>query len=386
VPSTALRKQLMKNVRRVVVKVGTAVLTPAQGQLDKVLIGRIARELAGLTQRGMKVTLVTSGAVGAGMGVAGLAARPRSLPMLQAAAAIGQPTLMALYTKVLARHKLLAGQLLVTRADFEHRTRYVNIRNTIDALHRLNAIAIINENDTTAVDELDRFADNDTIAALLTNLLRADLLVLLTVVDGVLNEAGQLIDLVPRVDERVFQYAQARRSALGSGGMVGKLRAAQMVTEAGEAVVIANGRKPKVLTRLLAGERIGTFFAPADRKMSARHRWIRSAVRPAGTVTLDPGAVNALLQEGKSLLARGITEVAGTFDRGDVVRLVAPDGRTIAHGISNYTSAELQQIRGLKSSEIADIIKTKKPTEVVHRDNLVLIAGTEPRPGPPHPG
>lgn len=366
----------MKNVRRVVVKVGTGVLTDAQGQLDRPLIARISQQLADLVQRGLKVTLVTSGAVGAGMGIVGLKARPRALPTLQACAAIGQPALMDLYARGLAPSKLNAGQVLVTRSDFEVRSRYVNIQNTIEALQRLGAVAIINENDATAVDELERFADNDTIAALLTNLLRADLLILLTVVDGLLTAKGQLIDLVSQVDDEVLGYAQSRRSALGSGGMLSKLEATKLVTGSGEAAVIANGREPDVLTRLLDGQRLGTFFAPADRKMSARHRWIRGAVRPTGTLTIDAGAARALLDSRKSLLARGITDVAGTFRRGSIVRLVDPDGRTVAHGISNYSDAELQQIRGLTSTQIADVLKHRPPTEAVHRDNLVLIAGS----------
>ena len=219
--------------------------------------------MAALTQRGIKVTLVTSGAVGAGMGKTGMAKRPRSLPVLQAAAAIGQPTLMSMYEQEFARHELLVGQVLVTRKDFEQRSRYVNISNTIEALHRLKAVPIINENDTVAVDELDRFADNDTIAALMTNLLRADLLVLLTVVDGLLDADGQLVDLVPAVSDDVKSLARTERSALGSGGMHSKLGAARLVTEAGEGVVIANGRHPDVLLKLLDGERVGTIFAPA---------------------------------------------------------------------------------------------------------------------------
>ncbi len=216
-PSTAIRKQLMSNVRRLVVKVGTNVLTDPAGQLDTALIGRISRQLAMLHQRGLQVTLVTSGAVGAGMGIAGLACRPKEMPVLQACAAIGQPALMGLYGKALARHNVHAGQVLVTRTDFEQRIRYVNIRNTIEALHRLGALAIINENDTIAVDEMDRFADNDTIAAMVTNLLRADLMVLLTVVDGLLNPEGQRIDLVANVTQDVLKLARSTKSSLGSG-------------------------------------------------------------------------------------------------------------------------------------------------------------------------
>ena len=374
-PSTALRRQLMSNVRSVVVKVGTALLTRERGLLDRQVIGSIARQLAVLHAQGIRVTLVSSGAVGAGIGRVGLPGRPRSMPLLQAAAAIGQPALMSMYEKVFARHGLHVGQVLVTRADFEQRVRYVNISNTIAALHRLRALPIINENDTVAVDELDRFADNDTIAALVANLLRADLLVILTVVDGLLDENGRLVDLVPSVDDDVRSLARTEKSALGSGGMISKLGAARLVTDAGEGVVIANGRQPGVLSRLLAGERVGTIFAPSARKLSARQRWIAGAVRPAGTVTVDVGAAGAVRNRNKSLLARGITRVEGKFERGAIVRIVDPDRRTIAHGVSNYSSAELDRVKGLRSSEIAAAIGSKPFDEAIHRDNLVLTAG-----------
>jgi len=210
-----------------------------------------------------------------------------------------------------------------------------------------------------------------------TNLLRADLLVLLTVVDGLLTSDGQTIDLVPKVDQEISRLARSDRSALGSGGMAGKLTAAGMVSNAGESVIIANGRQRNVLSRLLDGERIGTFFAPAPKKMSARHRWIRSAVRPAGKVVIDQGAADAVLRSGKSLLARGIVRVTGTFERGTIVRLVTEQGDAIAHAVSNYSSEELDKIKGLKSSEIADVLGHKPFDEAIHRDNLVLIAGEQ---------
>ena len=374
-PSTMLRQQLMKNVHNLVVKVGTNLLTDTAGRLDKVMINAIGRQLGLLSERGIHVTLITSGAVGSGLGIAGLTSRPRELPVLQASAAIGQPTLMALYARALSRFGMHAGQLLVTRDDFEHRSRYLNIRNTVGALHRLRAVPIINENDTTAVVELGRFADNDTIAALVANLIKADLLVLLTVADGLLNTEGQRIDLVPRVTPEVLKLARAEKSALGSGGMGSKLRAVSMVTEAGETVVIAHGRERNVLLRLLEGERLGTIFAPAEHKMSARQRWLRSAVRPVGRLMLDDGAADAVLRKNKSLLPRGITAVTGRFERGAVVALVNPAGQTIAHGVVNYGNADLDRIKGLKSAEIAAALGAKPFDEAVHRDHLVVIAG-----------
>ncbi|MGB4258187.1 MAG: glutamate 5-kinase, partial [Phycisphaerae bacterium] len=293
------------------------------------------------------------------------------MPVLQATAAIGQPALMAIYAKEFAKYGLFVGQVLVGRHDFEERIRYVNISNTIAALHRLNAVPIINENDTVSVEELDRFADNDTIAALLTNLIQADLMVILTTVDGLLDTAGQRVDLVTQVAD-VQSLVRTDRSKLGSGGMTAKLGSTRFVTDAGEPAVIANGRTPNVLLRLLAGEKIGTVFAPAPKRMAARQRWLMSAVRPAGSITVDAGAVRALTTNGKSLLASGVTAIKGKFDRGEVVSVTTPEGQPIAQGICNYSSAELEQIKGLKSAQIATRLG-HKASEVIHRDNLVLI-------------
>lgn len=361
----------MGSVRRVVIKMGTALLTGDDGHLDSRLIGRLVRQVATLHERGIRVTIVSSGAVGAGMGRTGMKSRPRSLPMLQAAAAVGQPALMAIYERFFARYGLHAGQVLVTRSDFEQRARYVNISNTIEALHRLKAIPIINENDTIAVDELDRFADNDTIAALVTNLLQADLLVLLTVVDGLLDKDGARVDLVENFGQ-ARELVQTRKTVLGSGGMLAKLSAARLVTEAGEAAVIASGRESNVLVRLLEGRRVGTIFAPAPRKRKARHRWIAGAVRPVGAITVDTGAAEAIHARGKSLLPRGIVKVEGAFERGQIVRVMTPEGNTIAHGVSNYSSAEMGQIKGLKSDAVRAAMGDSSPEEAIHRDNLVI--------------
>lgn len=378
-PSTELRQQIMSTVRSLVVKVGTAVLTGDDGRLDATVIARLVRQIATIRDRGIKVTLVTSGAVGAGIGLTRQARRPRRMPVLQATAAIGQPALMALYAKEFARHNLLVGQVLIERHDFEERRRYVNISNTIAALHRLGAVPIINENDTVAVEELDKFADNDTIAALLTNLIQADLLVILTVVDGLLDSAGQRVDLVTHVGD-VQGLVRSDKSKLGSGGMIAKLGSTRLVTDAGEPAVIANGRTPNVLLHVLDGEKMGTVFAPAPTRMAARRRWLMSAVRPAGTLQVDAGAARAVIGGGKSLLASGITLVEGDFERGELVRVTGPDGQPIAQGLSNYSSSELGRIKGVKSSQIEVILGQKPYDEAIHRDNLVLVTGTKLQP------
>ncbi len=354
-------------------KLGTNVLAADDGTLAPARINAIAEQIAALKQQGHDVTVVTSGAIGAGVAQARLPRRPRDLPGLQAAAAIGQPVLMSLYNRALSKHGLHAAQILLTRSDFEDRHRYLNIRNTIAALHRLHAVPLINENDTVAVEEI-RFGENDIIAAQVTNLLRADLMILLSVVDGLLDEKGEVVDLVPAVTDDILRMAHQRRSALGTGGMTTKLQAARLVTQAGEAAMIANGRTRDILLRIIRGEKVGTVFAPAAHKLSARQRWIGMTVRPLGRIRVDDGAAAALRRGGKSLLASGITAVEGEFARGDVVDVLDAKDIRIARGKTNYASDELNRIKGLRTAHIAQVLGEKPFDEVIHRDNLVLLA------------
>ncbi len=370
-PSTEHRRQLVKTAKTIVVKIGTNVLTNNAGQLDGRLIRSLARQIARLRERGLRITVVSSGSIGAGMGVMGLERRPTALPLLQATASVGQPALMGLFEDGLRRHRLHAAQMLLTRSDFEDRVRYLNIRNTIAALHEMSAIPIINENDTVSVEEI-RYGDNDIIAALTANLIRADLLVLLTVVDGLIGSDGKRIDAVERIDEEIASLATVTKSSLGSGGMASKLQAIRRVTEAGDYAVIANGRTRAVLTRLLDGQKVGTLFMTAPSKMSARKRWIGWSVRPRGTIVVDDGAAAALRRGGKSLLAIGVTTVRGQFARGDVVRIRDGNGAEFARGLTNYDAAHLQQIKGLRSSQFEAVLGEKTYDEVIHRDNLVI--------------
>jgi glutamate 5-kinase len=372
-PSTQARQQLVRTAKTIVVKLGTNVLADEKGLLDRRRVHNLAGQIAQLHRRGLRVTVVSSGAIGAGTGVMGLAHRPRELPMLQATASVGQPVLMRFFEEGFRRHGLHAAQILLTRTDFENRIRYLNIRNTIAALHELSAIPIINENDTVAVDEI-RYGDNDMIAALTANLIRADLLAILSVVEGLIGPDGQRVDAVERIDREVVAMVGAHKSALGSGGMATKLQAIRRVTEAGDYAVIADGRTPRVLTRLLAGEKVGTLFMPAPNKLSARKRWIGWTVLPRGTITVDDGAAKALRRGGKSLLAIGVTAVEGQFLHGDVVRIRDSAGLEFARGLTNYTSAEVDRIRGLRSSQFAAVLGSKPYDEVVHRDNLVITA------------
>ncbi len=369
-PSKALRKNVIAAARRVVVKVGTDAITSDDGKPDRKVISSLSRQIAEAMHAGVSVSLVASGAIGAGVGELGLPGRPRTLPMLQAAAAVGQGQFMRAFHDAFARHDIRVGQVLVTREDFENRTRYLNIRNTLASLAELGAVAIINENDAVAVDEI-RYGDNDIIAALVATMVQADVLVLLTVVDGVLRE-GEVVEVIDGVDEDALSLAGVDRSRRGSGGMSSKLSAAGMVTRAGEAVAIANARTPNVLRKLLAGEQVGTVFVPGQKKMSSRRRWIGQAAKPAGRIIIDDGAVRALRRQGRSLLPSGISAVAGRFIKGDTVSIVDSSGAEVARGLTNYSSEQVQQIMGLKTSQIAKALGDKPYDEVVHRDNMTL--------------
>lgn len=371
--STQIRDRIIRKARRLVIKVGTHVLADPGGRINYQRVNHLCRQVAKLVQGGREVTVVSSGAIGAGVGVLGLKGRPRGLYMQQAAAAVGQSKLMQHYERALARYDLHAAQIMVTRSDFEDRRRYLNIRHTIETLGKLQAIPIINENDTVAVDEI-RFGDNDLIAAMVANLVKADILIILTVVDGLYRE-GQLVDLVEKIDGDVGKWIQAGRTALGSGGMRSKLQAVRLVTEAGMHAMIANGLEKDILLRIVAGQKVGTVFAAVSRTLSARHRWIGLTVRPAGQVVVDAGAAGAIVGGKRSLLPSGVVSIVGEFDRGQVVAVIDTQGKELARGISSYSAAELQKIKGLKSARIAAVLGYKLADEVIHRNNMVVTSG-----------
>ncbi|HEV2292988.1 MAG TPA: glutamate 5-kinase [Tepidisphaeraceae bacterium] len=366
------RKQHLAAVKTVVIKLGTQLLSDADGRLDAPYVGEVARQVAELRNRKIGVTIVSSGAVGAGLAELNLARRPHDLAKLQAVAAVGQRRLMDVWADAFEPFKLPVAQVLLTREDIDDRTRFLNVRNTIHAAHELGAIPIINENDTISTDEIVKitFGDNDILAALVASALRADLLVLLTVVDGVLDAAGETVPLVENV-ERARELVRIGRSALGKGGMNSKFDAARTVTDAGEALIIANGREEHVLPRLLAGESLGTLFVPSPKKRNSRSRWI-GAARSAGSIVVDDGAAAAITQRNRSLLAAGVTKVSGTFVPGDVVSIVNGAGKEIARGLSNYASEDARRICGKKTAEVHALLGEAAYDEVVHRDNLVL--------------
>ena len=366
------RKHYLSALRSVVIKLGTQVLSDTDGRLDAAFLESIAGQIAQMSSHGVGVTVVSSGAIGAGLRELNLAKRPTDLGHLQAVAAVGQRRLMDAWAAAFSPHKLPVAQILLTREDIDDRTRYLNLRNTIGAVHELGGVPIINENDTISTDELVRisFGDNDILAALVARALRADLLVLLTVVDGILDGSGNPVRLVDKLDD-ARDLVRAEKSALGKGGFNSKLEAARMVTEAGEAMIVADGRTHSILPRLLDGEDLGTLFVPASRKLSSRSRWISSA-RPAGTIYVDDGAVRALVEKNKSLLPAGIVKVEGDFARGDIVAICTPGGSVIARGLSNYAAADVERIRGKKTAEVRSMLAEAAYDEVVHRDNLVV--------------
>lgn len=380
-PSTPLnaaaevdRAALLRQVRSVVIKIGTNALSDASGHLDTSLIAHFAAQVATLRERKVQVTMVSSGAIGAGITELGLPGRPKDLPMLQAAASVGQPILMNLFAEAFRPHGLFAGQILITRSDFESRSRYLNLRNSIHALHRTRCVPIINENDSVAVAEI-RFGDNDLIAAQVTNLLRADLLILLSVVDGLLDPQGHTIPVVQDMDDATGNVDEKRKSSRGTGGMGSKLLAAGTVKTAGEPVVIANGKRPNVITELLSGVPTGTLILPASRKLSSRSRWIGMTARTRGTLVVDAGAVKAL-RANKSLLASGIAAVQGDFEKGDAVLITDHEGSPVARGLTNYSAADVELIKGHRTSEFAKLLKVDTYyDEVIHRDDLVLARG-----------
>ncbi|MDP6046846.1 MAG: glutamate 5-kinase [Phycisphaerae bacterium] len=370
-PGTDVRQNVLPNARRIVVKVGTNAICESTGRPDEEAIAALAQQIAEVMASGVSVTMVASGAIGAGVGELNLDERPKTTPHLQAAAAVGQGQLMRNFHDIFARYGVRVAQVLVTRSGFEDHQRYLNTRNTLAALEEYGALAIINENDTVAIEEL-RYGENDVLAAIVANMLGADLLVLLTVVDGVLSD-GEVVDVITQVDDETMSLVSASGSKFGTGGMATKLQAADMVIRAGEAAVIANARTPNVLTRLLAGERLGTVFMPADRKMSSKRRWIGLTASPVGRIIVDSGAARALKEQGKSLLPSGVTGVEGMFAKGDMVAVLDDQDREIARGLTNYSSDQVETIKGLKTDKIVQVLGDKPYDEVIHRNNMAII-------------
>lgn len=374
-----MRKEFSRNVKRVVVKVGTSILTSKRSnRLDVAQIKRIVNQICKLLDRKIEVILVTSGAIGAGMGLLELAERPKLLPRLQAAAAVGQSQLMKLYSSLFKPKRRLIAQVLLTAEDLNVRQRYLNARNTISTLLDYRVVPIINENDTVSVDEI-KFGDNDTLASLVANLVDADLLVILSDVDGLYASlpdrtgAKMLVDIVEEIGPELMKVASETPAKTSVGGMKTKLKAANTATSSGIPMVIANGRTEDVLIKIVDGQTIGTLFLPKESKLAARKRWMAYSTVPKGRIIVDSGAKEALVKKGKSLLASGVVGVEGKFKIGDVVGVIDEGGKEFARGLINYSSEEADRIKGLKTQAIASKLGYKYYDELLHRDNLVIL-------------
>lgn len=372
------RTTLINDARRVVIKIGSAVLLGANGEIDSGTLRGLAADICALVEGGREVAVVSSGAIACGVWRLGLGKRPDTLPQLQAAAAVGQSLLMSLYEDALSECGFHAGQMLLTREDMADRTRYLNARNTLRALLAAKAIPIVNENDTVAVDEI-RFGENDVLSAMVANLFEANLLVMLSTVEGLHQDwrdkgrAGQILSEVEDIDGEISAMAATDKSGAGSGGMVTKLEAARMVTASGEAALIAGGKLPNVIRRIFAGEKIGTLFYATRARMAGRKRWIGYGARSRGEVAVDDGAAKALREQGKSLLPSGIVAVVGEFEAGDVVSVRDKAGEVFARGVVSYGSQEVRRIMGRKTAEIAKILGSKPYDEVIHRDAMTIL-------------
>ncbi|WP_028583209.1 glutamate 5-kinase [Desulfogranum mediterraneum] len=372
-----MRQTLFDQARRVVIKVGSAVLTDEAG-LNGSIVASIARQVSFLQSTGREVILVSSGAVAAGRQRLGIAKRyHEELKVKQALAATGQGLLMQAYEQAFSGHDQQVAQVLLTHADLSQRNRYLNVRNTILTLFEFGVVPIINENDTVSGEEL-RFSDNDTLGALITNMIGADMFIILTDVDSLYtanpgaDEAARPIYTVAEIDQGIEQMAGHSTSSMGTGGMLAKIKAAKMVAACGGSSFIGPGRNPDILQILFSGEVVGTFFLPAKERITRRKHWIAYVLRPEGSLILDQGAARALMEQGKSLLPSGILAVRGEFEVGAPVECLDQQGRPIASGLSNYSAAEIQKIKGLKSAHIEQVLGHKDSDEVIHRDNLVL--------------
>jgi glutamate 5-kinase len=377
-----MRKQLLK-ARRIVVKVGTRVLVDGRGRPMDSRITALVEQLSrarGENGEKRQLVLVSSGAIGAGLQALGIKKRPKTLPDLQMAAAVGQCRLLARYDQLFSERDVVVGQVLLTHDDLKDRVRHLNARNTLMHLLDAGVLPIINENDAISVDEI-KFGDNDQLAALVAMLIDADLLILLTSTNGLRapkdddSSGSKRIGFLPAVDDDALALANGKTSELSSGGMSSKLISAQTAVEVGVPVIIADGRKPDVIDRVLSGADIGTLIGEprAAGAVSSRKRWIAFFQRPRGTLHVDEGAVRALRDQKKSLLPIGIREVEGRFDIGAVVNIRAPDNQLVGRGLTAYSSIAIGAIRGRRTDEIAPILGEKPYDEVIHRDNLVVF-------------
>jgi len=374
----AIRKKILGRVKRIVVKVGSSILASVEKGLHYGVFSHLTKEISDLKRQGYEFVLVSSGAIAAGMEKLGYKTRPQSITQKQATAAVGQSRLMNIYEGQFSRYQMMVAQVLLTHDDLSHRRRFLNARNTLLTLLELGIIPIVNENDTVVVDEI-KFGDNDNLSALITNLIEADLLIILTNIDGLCDAdpryhpQARCIPLVKDIDVDMGGIIGDTDGEWNVGGMVSKIQAAKKASRFGIPTVIARGTRAEVLHQILKGKEVGTLILPKKEVLSSRKHWIAFNLKPKGDVVVDEGAKKAIVQKGKSLLPSGIVKVKGSFDRGDPVSCFGPRGKEFARGLVNYSASELERIRGLKSEQIETALGYKYCDEIIHRDDLVLL-------------
>lgn len=370
------RTKYFHTAKRIVIKVGSGVLTADHG-LNVNAIQIISKQISQLFEKGLEIVLVSSGSMAAGFKKIGLASRPTDIPGRQATAAVGQAGLILEYEKAFYHYNKKVAQILLTQDDLHNRTRYLNARNTLNTLLSWGVLPIINENDTVATEEI-KFGDNDNLSAMITLLMDADILINLTDIEGLYtidprtNPGAELIPVIDSISPKIKKMASSIPGALGTGGMLSKIKAAEKVTSAGIPMVIAGGKKPDILTDLFSGKELGTFFVPSETRLSSRKCWIAFSRKPKGKIKIDNGAAEALLQKGKSLLPIGITAVEGNFNIGDCVEVYAENNQKLGIGLVNYRSDDIMKIKGQRSNQIESKLGNKSYDEVIHRDNLAV--------------
>lgn len=374
-----IRKETLGKVRRMVIKVGSSILASLDKGLNYDVFSHLTKEISELKRQGYEIVLVSSGAIAAGMEKLGYKVRPQSITQKQATAAVGQSRLMNIYETYFSRHQQMVAQVLLTHEDLSHRKRFINARNTLLTLLELGIIPIINENDTVVVDEI-KFGDNDHLSALITNLIEADLLIILTNIDGIYESdprhhpEAKSISLIEDIDSnRIKEISAKASSPMSVGGLMSKILAAQKASRFGIPTLVACGTNRGVLHQILKGKEIGTLILPKGSPLSSRKYWIAFTLKTKGEIIVDDGAKKAIVQMGKSLLPSGIVRVRGSFDRGDSVSCLGLRGREFARGLVNYSHSELERIKGLQTDQIEKVLGYKYSDEVIHRDDLVVI-------------
>lgn len=373
------RKKYLKKINRVVIKIGSSSLTLDGGGLDLVNMKKFVWEIAELKKDNIEVIIVTSGAIAAGLEYLKISSRPKNISGLQAAASVGQVELMRTYGDLFAEYGLKIGQILLTREDTAKRKQYLNIKNTIDNLISLHVVPVINENDSSAVEEI-KFGDNDRLAALVSSLTESDLLIILSDIDGLYDKNpreqsdAKLISFVKKVTPELEKIAGGIGSRFGSGGMISKIKAAKICSFSGIAMVIANSKIENVLEKIINFENIGTFFAPhTSKRVKSLKRWIAFGIQTKGSIIIDAGAEEAVGSKGKSILPVGVTKVEGEFNRGDTLKVFSKNGELIAKGISNFSNEEINKIKGLNEKQIENKYGSIMCNEIIHRDSLVVF-------------